>query len=65
MSRSELRAVIDGCKPSDQRFLLAYLRSKAPDYRRKLTLGDQLIDSGRKVRLRATRRGFTRVPAFL
>jgi hypothetical protein len=64
MSLAELRAVIDGCKPSDQRFLLAYLRSKAPDYRRKLNSGDQLIDSGRKVRLRATRRGLTRVPAF-
>lgn len=63
MSRAELRAVIDGCKPSDQRYLLAYLRSKAPEYRHKLTSGDQLIDSGRKVKLRATRRGLTRVPA--
>ena len=63
MSRAELKAVIDGCKPSDQRYLLAYLRSKAPEYRRKLTSGDLLIDSGRKVKLRATRRGLTRAPA--
>lgn len=63
MSRAQLKAVIDGCKPSDQRYLLAYLRSKALDYRRKLTSGDRLIDSGHKVRLRATRRGLTRVPA--
>lgn len=63
MSRAELRAVIDGCTPSDQRYLLAYLRSKAPEYRHKLASGDRLIDSGRKVRLRATRRGLTRLPA--
>lgn len=61
MSRAELRAVIDGCKPSDQLYLLAYLRSKAPEYRRKLTAGDWHINSGRKVRLRTTRRGLTRV----
>ncbi|MBI2510824.1 MAG: hypothetical protein HYV96_02495 [Opitutae bacterium] len=60
MSRSELRAVVDRCSPADQRYLLAYLRSKEPEFRHRLTSGDEQISLGRNVRLRATKRGLVR-----
>jgi hypothetical protein len=61
MSRTELRTLVDRCTRADQRYLLAYLRSKDPDYRRKLTVADRDIGAGRSVRLRATRRGLVRL----
>ncbi len=63
MSRPELKAVVDRCTPSDQRYLLAYLRSKDPAFQRKLAAADREMDAGRKVRLRATRRGVARLTA--
>ena len=38
MSRTELKTLVDRCTRADQRYLLAYLRSKDPDYRRRLTV---------------------------
>ena len=61
MSRTELKTLVDRCTPADKRFLLAYLRSKDPDFRRKLVMADRDIESGRGVRLRATRRGLVRL----
>ena len=61
MSRTELKTLVDRCTPADQRYLLAYLRSKDPDYRHKLAVADRDIEGGRSVRLRATRRGLVRL----
>jgi hypothetical protein len=61
MSRTELKTLVDRCTPADKRFLLAYLRSKDPDFRRKLVMADRDIEGGRGVRLRATRRGLVRL----
>ncbi len=61
MSRAELKTLVDRCTPADQRYLLAYLRSKDPDYRRKLAVADRDIEGGRSVRLRATRHGLVRL----
>ena len=61
MSRMELKTIVDRCTRADQRYLLAYLRSKDPDYRHKLSVADRDIDAGRSVRLRATRRGLVRL----
>jgi len=63
MSRSELKSLVDHCTQADQRYLLAYLRTKDPEYRRKLAVADRGVDTSRKVRLRATRRGLVRVAA--
>ena len=60
MSRAELKSVVDRCSPADQRYLLAYLRTKDPEFRRKLTTADREVSSGRGIRLRATRRGLVR-----
>ena len=46
MSRTELKTLVDRCTPADKRFLLAYLRSKDPDFRRKLVMADRDIESG-------------------
>ena len=61
MSRTELKTLVDRCTRADQRYLLACLRSKDPDYRHKLSVADRDIDAGRSVRLRATRRGLVRL----
>jgi hypothetical protein len=63
MSRNELKSLVDRCTRADQRYLLAYLRTKDPEYRRKLAAADREIDAGRRVRLRSTRRGLVRVAA--
>jgi hypothetical protein len=63
MSRNELKAIIDRCTATDRRFLLAYLRSKEPGYRGKLSAVDRELDEGRGVRLRATRHGLMRIVA--
>jgi hypothetical protein len=52
MSRTELKNLVDRCTRADQRYLLAYLHSKDPDYRHKLTVADRDIDARRSVRLR-------------
>ncbi|HEY8933240.1 MAG TPA: hypothetical protein VIM44_08015 [Rariglobus sp.] len=56
MSRAELKALVDSCSSTDRRYLLAYLRTKDPAYRRKLTEADREIEAGRSVRLRIPRR---------
>ena len=61
MSRMELKTIVDRCTRADQQYLLAYLRSKDPDYRRKLAAADRDIDAGHSVRLRVTRRGLVRL----
>jgi hypothetical protein len=61
MSRMELKSIVDRCTRADQRYLLAYLRSKDPDYRHKLAAADRDIDAGHSVRLRVTRRGLVRL----
>jgi len=61
MSRRELKTIVDRCTRADQRYLLAYLRSKDPDYRRELAAADRDIEAGRSRRLRATRRGSVRL----
>ena len=61
MSHNELKAIVDRCTAPDRRFLLAYLRSKEPDYRGKLSAVDRELDKGRGVRLRATRHGLVRM----
>ncbi len=61
MSRTELRSIVDRCKPADQRYLLAYLRTKDPEFRRKISTADRELETGPKVRLRSTRRGLVRV----
>ena len=63
MSRTELKSLVDRSSPADQRYLLAYLRTKNPDYGRKLAAADREVAAGRSVRLRATRRGLVRVAA--
>ena len=63
MSRNELKSLVDRCSRTDQRYLLAYLRTKDPAYRRKLATADRDVALGRDVRLRATRRGLVRVAA--
>jgi hypothetical protein len=63
MSRTELKSLVDQCTRADQRYLLAYLRTKDPAFRRKLAAADHEVDAGRSVRLRATRRGLVRVAA--
>jgi len=63
MSRTELKSLVDNCTRADQRYLIAYLRTKDPEYRRKLAGADREVDAGRSVRLRATRRGLVRVAA--
>lgn len=63
MSRTQLKVMVDRCTRADQRYLLAYLRTKDPEYRRKLAAADGEADSGLRVRLRATRRGLVRVAA--
>ncbi|MBI5766161.1 MAG: hypothetical protein HZA93_00075 [Verrucomicrobia bacterium] len=63
MSRTELKSFVDKCTRADQRYLIAYLRTKDPEYRRKLADADRDVDTGRSVRLRATRRGLVRVAA--
>ena len=63
MSRAELKSLVDRCTRADQRYLIAYLRTKEPEYRRKLANADRDVDAGRGVRLRATRRGLVRVAA--
>lgn len=63
MSRTELKCLVDKCTRADQRYLLAYLRTKDPSFRRKLAAADHEVDAGRSVRLRATRRGLVRVAA--
>jgi len=55
--------MVDRCTRADQRYLLAYLRTKDPAFGRKLADADRKIDGGRVVRLRATRRGLVRVEA--
>jgi hypothetical protein len=55
MSRAELKALVDSCSSTDRRYLLAYLRTKDPAYRRKLTEADRAIDAGKSVRLRTSR----------
>ncbi len=61
MSRTELKSLVDRCTRADQRYLIAYLRTKDPEYRRKLSAADREVNSGRSVRLRSTRRGLVRV----
>ncbi|OHE77570.1 MAG: hypothetical protein A3G75_14990 [Verrucomicrobia bacterium RIFCSPLOWO2_12_FULL_64_8] len=61
MSRTELKSIVDRCTRADQRYLLAYLRSKDPDYRRKLAAADRMLDAGRGIRFRTVRRGLVRV----
>jgi hypothetical protein len=61
MSRTELKSLVDQCTRADQRYLIAYLRTKEPEYRRKLGSADRDMDAGRNVRLRATRRGLLRM----
>ena len=63
MSRTELKSLVDRCTRADQRYLLAYLRTKDPDYGRKLGAADREVNAGRGVRLRATRRGLVRTAA--
>ena len=63
MSRAELKSLVDRCTRADQRYLIAYLRTKEPESRRKLATADRDVDAGRGVRLRATRRGLVRVAA--
>lgn len=63
MSRTELKSLVDQCTRADQRYLLAYLRTKDPDYRRKLTAANRDVAAGHGIRLRATRRGLVRVAA--
>jgi len=63
VSRSELKAVVDRCSRAEQRYLLAYLRSKEADYGRKLGAADRELESGRGIRLRVTRRGLVRAAA--
>ena len=63
MSRTELKSLVDRCTRADQRYLIAYLRTKDPDFRRKLSAADRDVDAGRSVRLRSTRRGLVRVAA--
>jgi hypothetical protein len=63
MSRTELKSIVDRCTRADQRYLLAYLRTKDPRFQRKLKESDREVDAGQKVRLRATRRGLVRVVA--
>lgn len=63
MSRAELKSLVDRCTRADQRYLLAYLRTKDPEYQRKLAASDSEATAGRNVRLRATRRGLVRVAA--
>ena len=61
MSRTELKSLVDHCTRADQRYLIAYLRTKDPEYRRKLATADREVNAGRSVRLRSTRRGLVRV----
>jgi hypothetical protein len=63
MSRAELKSIVERCTPADRRYLLACLRAKEIDFRRKLSAADRELDAGRGVRLRATRRGLVRVVA--
>jgi hypothetical protein len=63
MSRTELKSPVDKCTRADQRYLIAYLRTKDPEFRRELANADHDVDAGRSVRLRATRRGLVRVAA--
>jgi hypothetical protein len=63
MSRTELKSLVDRCTRADQRYLIAYLRTKEPEYRRKLTTADREVDAGRSVHLRTTRRGLVRAAA--
>ncbi len=63
MSRTELKSLVDRCTRADQRYLIAYLRTKEPEYRRKLTTADREVEAGRSVRLRTTRRGLVRAAA--
>jgi len=63
MSRTELKSLVNRCTRADQRYLIAYLRTKDPEYRRKLTAADHEMDTRRSVRLRATRRSLVRVAA--
>jgi hypothetical protein len=61
MSRTELKSLVDRCTRADQRYLLAYLRTKDSDYRRRLSAADREANAGRVVKLRATRRGLVRI----
>lgn len=61
MSRTELKSLVDQCTRADQRYLIAYLRTKDPDYSKKLGAADREVASGRSVRARATRRGLVRL----
>ncbi len=61
MSRTELKSLVDQCTRADQRYLLAYLRTKDPDYRKKLGAADREVAAGRSIRVRATRRGLVRL----
>ena len=63
MSRAELKSLVDRCTRADHRYLLAYLRTKDPDFRRKLIVADRDVDTGRSVRMRSTWRGLVRVAA--
>ncbi len=55
MSRAELKTLVDRCTKNDRRFLLACLRTKDPEYQRKLSDADRELAAGRSVRLRVTR----------
>lgn len=63
MSRTQLKTLVDRCTRADQRYLLAYLRTKDPEFRRKLGAADRDLVAGRSVRLRASRNGLVRVAA--
>ena len=63
MFRTELKSLVDRCTRSDQRYLLAYLGTKDPAYRRELATADRDVAVVGGVRLRATRSGLVRVTA--